>query len=119
MRNPIGWVLLMALGLFGCDSTYTGCVTSAGCDPEDTCFQVQTTQSFGSFCTNTCRDDFDCERNLGFPGVCYSLVADVNATPLCYQQCDFDVDCFSTSICVEVDLGGGLIDFVCMPNNGR
>ena len=99
------------------DDTYRGCNDTADClDPLDLCWEVDIPESgtFGRFCSNECASDVDCQPANAFGGVCYAIAAD--PTFLCYQQCDFDSDCFLGSVCIEVDLGGGLLDLICVPN---
>lgn len=102
----------------GCviDDTYTVCNTSADCVDGDTCWLVQLgpAATSGQFCSYTCGSDFDCESNLGFSGACYSLEG---TNFLCYQRCEFDSDCYLSSLCVQVLSTTGGIDFVCVPNN--
>ncbi|HJL18442.1 MAG TPA: hypothetical protein RMH99_22450 [Sandaracinaceae bacterium LLY-WYZ-13_1] len=100
------------------DDTYLACGTTADClDTRDQCWEVDVPAAgtLGNYCSNECIDDLDCQSANGFGGVCYAVGGD--PTTLCYQQCDFDGDCYSGSVCVEVDLGGGVFDLICLPNN--
>lgn len=100
------------------DDTYRACDVTADClDPIDQCWEVDLPAegTFGNFCSNECGADVDCQPANGFGGVCYAIEAD--PIFLCYQQCDFDSDCYLGSVCVEVDLGGGVFDLICAPNN--
>jgi len=109
---------LCEAGFCVADDTYEACSTSGDClDTADDCFDVEIVAAGtkGRFCTNTCSDDAQCQPANGFGGVCYALEAD--PTFLCYQQCDFDEDCYLGSVCTEVGLGGGVVDFICTPNN--
>ena len=98
--------------------TYSSCFDDLDCnDARDQCvgLDIGGAATSGSYCTRTCSSDATCERQFGFPGACYSLES---ATPLCFQTCDFDADCWSRNVCIEVDLGGGTFDLICVPNNG-
>ncbi|MFK7991136.1 MAG: hypothetical protein AB8I08_34270 [Sandaracinaceae bacterium] len=111
--------LMLALGSAGCtiDDTYGGCNTTADCaDPLDQCLEVSIPAegTLGAFCSSGCDSDLQCESAFGFPGRCYSLEGSSN---ICYQACDFDSDCFSSSVCIEVALDGGVVDFICVPDN--
>ncbi|MEQ8458637.1 MAG: hypothetical protein RLO52_14665 [Sandaracinaceae bacterium] len=109
---------LCEAGFCVADDTYEVCTSTPDClDSADECFEVDIPQAatFGRFCTNACGSDVDCQPANGFGGVCYALGGD--PTALCYQQCDFDSDCYPGSVCIEVDLGGGVIDFICTPDN--
>ena len=120
MRKLV-WVVFAALAMgtmaSGCviDNTYTSCIDSADCDIGDDCFEVSTAETIGNFCSNVCSSDAACESNFGFPGACYAIEAD--PTSLCYQTCDFDSDCYFTSVCIEVLRTDGLTDFICAPSN--
>jgi hypothetical protein len=116
------WVAVGALVLAsapGCsrDNTYATCFTTADCnDRFDECWEVilPAAATAGRFCSRACFDDFDCESNFGYAGVCYSLD---DAIPLCYQQCVFHSDCWAGNICIELVVAGGFADFVCVPDN--
>jgi len=107
--------ILAALGATGCvnDPTYTYCASSAECEASEQCLEVSTSATIGAFCTNSCVFDSDCERNLGFPGVCMDPDG---MGGLCFQQCDFDSDCFSSSVCLPYEDFDGFIVPVCLPN---
>ena len=112
------WIALAALAMgstvAGCtiDDTYTSCFDSSDC-ATDTCYQITTGATSGSMCTYTCSAG-GCESNLGFNGECYAIGAD--PTFLCYQQCTFDSDCYSSSVCLEVIRTDGGSDFICVPD---
>lgn len=109
----------LAMGCGTVGGTYEECRSGGdGCDRAvDQCFalSIPAERTSGEFCSRICTGDFDCDRNRGWEGVCYSLGSD--PTPLCFQQCDFNSDCEFGSVCIEVSLGGGLIDFICVPDN--
>lgn len=99
------------------DDTYSFCADTTDCaDLDDQCvlLTVPAAGTSGTQCTHGCSSDLDCESSFGFPGACYDVEA---AGFLCYQTCDFDSDCYSSSVCVEIALGGGTIDFICLPDN--
>ena len=117
------WVALSAmvlgLGAGGCtiDDTYASCISTSDCnDIADECLEVDipAASTFGGFCSHGCSSDFECEYNFGYDGVCYGLDG---SSAICYQQCDFDTDCWSGNVCIEIGVGG-LVDFICVPNNG-
>jgi hypothetical protein len=126
MRKLV-WILFATLGFgtlaSGCviDNTYASCFDGADCDVGDDCYQVTVTDTSGSlvsdgnFCSYGCSTDASCESNFGFVGRCYSLPPDL--TQLCYQSCDFDADCYLSSVCVEVTRTDGFVDFICLPDN--
>lgn len=98
-------------------ATYQACGVSEDCaDPAELCYEVDIPEAgtFGAFCSNDCLGDSECLGANGFGGVCYALGADPVA--ICYQQCDFDEDCYLASVCIETSLGGGVIDLICAPN---
>ena len=100
------------------DNTYSACTTTANCsDPVDECFEVDlpAEATIGNFCSNVCAADAECDAVPPWSGVCYAIEAD--PTFLCYQQCEFDSDCFAGSVCVEVSLDPTLVDFICVPDN--
>lgn len=104
----------------GCviDDTYASCFdTSDYSDVDDQCIEVivPAAATAGRFCTHGCSGDFDCEDNFGFSGACYDV--ERSGVPLCFQRCEIHADCYSTSVCIQVALGGGLIDFICLPDN--
>jgi hypothetical protein len=121
------WVALavgaMGLSTAGCtlDDTYASCFDTEDCnDLDDQCFglDLPSAGTSGNFCTRQCVDDLDCESNFGFGGVCYSFEAGPSPTFLCHQQCDFNSDCYSSSVCIDVtDSSGFVIDRVCVPDN--
>lgn len=117
------WVALavgvFGLGASGCtlDDTYASCFDTADCnDLDDQCWglDIPSSGTSGNFCSRECLDDLDCESNFGFSGACYAFDG---ATFLCHQRCDFDSDCYSTSLCIEVVDEDGFSDFVCVPDN--
>jgi hypothetical protein len=67
----------------------------------------------GNFCTHACRDDLDCQSGRGSAGACYPI----GATSYCFQTCTDDLDCYARSVCFEVSLAGGRVDYVCLPDN--
>lgn len=102
----------------GCviDDTYASCIDTDSCsDRDDVCIAltVPAAGTSGRFCSHGCTSHFDCESNFGFDGACYDVEG---AGFLCYQTCEFDSDCYSSSVCVEISVGGAL-DFICLPNN--
>ena len=110
----------MTLTLSGCviDDTYASCFDTSDCnDVDDQCLEVDipAENTFGGFCSRGCTSDFQCETNFGFDGVCYALDS---SAAICFQQCNVDSDCWSRNVCIPVDLGGGLLDYVCVPNGG-
>jgi hypothetical protein len=116
----MAFALTAALALSaGCtlDNTYAFCVDSDDCnDTRDTCFLVDipSANTYGRFCSRQCSSHGQCEFNFGFEGACYSLDG---AASICYQTCDFDYDCYSSSICLEVLRTDGLFDYLCVPDN--
>ena len=115
-----GALIVLALSVSACtvDDTYASCVDGADCaDPADQCLEVSIPAegTFGAMCSYGCTSHATCEPSGFFDGVCYSLEG---SAAICYQQCDFDSDCWSRNVCISVDLGGGLIDLICVPNNG-
>lgn len=103
----------------GCviDDTYSVCSDTSDCsDLDDQCVQlsIPAAGTFGNFCTHSCSGDFDCERNFGFDGACYNVEG---AGPLCYQTCVDDLDCYSSSVCIELALTTGGFDYICVPDN--
>lgn len=115
----ISFALVVMGSTAGCtiDDTYAICGDTSDCsDLDDQCIllTVPAAGTQGQFCTHSCSSDLDCESNFGFPGACYNVES---AGFLCYQTCDFDSDCYSSSVCVEINLGGGVIDFICLPDN--
>lgn len=106
-------VALMAVGGCVVDPTYTYCNDGNDCEPAEQCFIVMTTATEGAFCSEECSADFQCERNLGFPGSC------MNADDLggiCFQECDINSDCFSSSECFDYTDTTGIVNRVCLPN---
>ena len=100
--NRLGWIALgcALLGVSGCviDPTYTYCASGGDCEAQEQCFEVATTRTNGAFCSEECASYLQCETNLGFPGVCMEVD---RWGGICFQQCDFDSDCFGTSVCDE------------------
>lgn len=116
-------VLAMGVTTAGCtvDDTYGFCNSTADCnDLDDECLYVEVYDdagfpvSAGNFCSHGCFDDFDCESAFGFAGACYNVD---RTEPLCYQTCFDNLDCYSSSVCRELAVRGGAIDFVCLPDN--
>ncbi|MEC7521431.1 MAG: hypothetical protein VYE22_16250 [Myxococcota bacterium] len=108
----------LAVGCGNIGGTYEECYSDNTCDRAvDQCFSVSipAEATSGDFCSRVCSSDFDCDGNRGWGGVCYSLGSD--PTPICFQQCDFNSDCEFSSVCIEVSLGGGVVDFICVPDN--
>ena len=111
---------VMGVTASGCtlDDTYASCFDTNDCnDTRDQCFLVDipSAGTIGNFCSRTCGSDSACEFNFGFSGACYAIAAD--PTFLCYQRCDFDSDCYSTSVCIEVATDTGALDYICVPDN--
>lgn len=100
----------------GCvvDPTYTSCFDSNDCEVGEECFEISTSVSGGTFCSNECTSDFDCESNLGFAGSCMNPDG---VGGICFQECVFDADCFSTSVCIEFTDADGFFNTVCLPQN--
>lgn len=114
----------LSAGAAGCtvDDTYASCTGDLDCnDVDDRCrFVTIPADSFGpgtsgGFCTHECASDAACEYNFGYDGVCYALEED--PTFLCYQQCDFDSDCWSGNVCRRVELDAITFDYICVPSN--
>jgi len=107
--------ILAGLGASGCvvDPTYTYCNSASECEASEQCLEVTTAVSRGAFCTNACEFDSDCERNLGFGGVCLNPDA---MGAICFQGCNFDSDCFSSSVCVDFTDTDGFSAPVCLPD---
>jgi hypothetical protein len=115
----VAFAAVMATGIAGCtlDDTYASCFVTADCnDVDDRCFGVDipAAGTSGDFCTRECASDAACESNFGFPGACYGLGTSV---PICFQTCDFDSDCYSSSVCIEVLTDTGFLDYICVPDN--
>ncbi len=110
----LGIAGLIALPACTIDPTYTRCSTSADCEVSEECFQITTSVTNGNFCSSNCSADSQCERNLGFAGSC--MDPDGNGG-ICFQECVLDVDCFSSSVCVEFIDNTGFLNFVCLPQN--
>lgn len=99
-------------------ASYDACVDSSEClEAEDQCFMVTipAASTSGNFCSRACSSDVDCPSSAGGDGACYDVES---AGFLCYQQCEFDSDCFPASVCIELTLPGDVTDFVCVPSNG-
>ena len=117
---------LLMLGGTGCvvDDTYASCRSDSSCnDTADQCVfvAVPDARTQGGFCSYGCTTDAACESNFGFPGRCYEILPAPGepANPrVCFQECDFDSDCWSFSLCVEVDDGTGFFQAICLPDNG-
>jgi hypothetical protein len=107
---------LGTIGIGGCtlDPTYTDCFDSSDCEVDEQCFEIATAVSIGEFCSSNCVNDAQCESNLGFFGSC--LDPD-GAGGICFQECVFDADCFSSSVCVEFTDATGFFNTVCLPDN--
>lgn len=121
MRTGIAWVALVMLGtVSGCvvDPTYTYCASSSECEVAESCFEVTTNATgggiatSGAFCSQECTSDLDCERNLGFPGSCM-VVDDIGS--ICFQECDYRSDCFSSSDCYDFTDVSRFTNRVCLP----
>ena len=115
----VAFAAMVATGVAGCtlDDTYASCFDTADCnDINDRCWSIDIPAALtsGSFCSRECAADLDCESNFGFVGVCYGLGS---TSPLCFQTCSFDSDCYSSSVCIEVLTDTGLSDFICVPDN--
>ncbi len=115
----ISFALVVMGSTAGCviDDTYSYCFDSSDCsDLDDQCVRltVPAAATDGQYCTHSCAGDFDCESNFGFAGACYDV--EFSGVFLCFQTCDFTSDCYSSSVCQQIDLGGGVIDFICLPN---
>ena len=115
----ISFALVVMGSTAGCvvDDTYAFCVDDNDCsDLDDQCIFLDVPGvTSGSFCTHGCSGDFDCESNFGFAGACYDVQG--SGVPLCYQTCFDDLDCYSSSVCIEALLPGGVSDFICLPDN--
>ena len=98
----------------GCalDPTYTHCAGNDDCELAEECFLFTTTVTDGRFCSEECTSDSQCERNLGFSGACMGVAG---VTGLCFQECDFTSDCFSSSECVDFTDTNGVTNAVCVP----
>lgn len=117
-RTRLGWCFaICALALSGCyidgDSTYAGCDYDGDCNGGDSCWTVSTSFSSGGFCSYQCSSDAQCESAFGFRGHCYQLDG---VYSICYQTCDYDRDCYTSSVCAEINLGS-TYDLVCVPDN--
>jgi cysteine-rich repeat protein len=100
-----------------CDPTAVTIETGACLGP-DLCTQIDidASSTYGDMCTRTCSSDANCINGSGgLPGVCYDITG--FGPFVCYQQCDFASDCFAGNVCIEVNLGAGVIDFICVPDN--
>jgi hypothetical protein len=93
---------------------YESCGSVDDCDDQaDDCFTVAWEAGRdGTMCTAYCAEHADC------PGVsaCYELVGDPSMRRVCYQRCDSDLDCPSDHQCVNAEMGGGIVDAICLPN---
>ncbi len=98
------------------DNTYGYCEDTDDCVSADVAcvaLTVPAASTSGTYCTRECASDAECEPNHGYNGACYDVGG--SGTFLCFQSCAFDSDCYATSVCVEIDPGGGVIDFICLP----
>lgn len=118
MKNGFAWVALVIVGsaglASGCvvDPTYTYCASSSECEVAERCFEVSTSATRGAFCSAECSSDIACERNLGFPGSCMNVDG---LGGICFQECDINADCFSTSGCYDFTDITGFTNRVCLP----
>ncbi|MBX3271820.1 MAG: hypothetical protein KF729_16250 [Sandaracinaceae bacterium] len=117
MKN-IAWVasivVVVGLAASGCvlDPTYTYCSSSSECERHERCFEITTSATRGAFCSAECTSDLGCERNLGYRGSCM----DVDGYGgICFQECDFHDDCYSTSGCFDFTDRTGFVNRVCLP----
>jgi len=112
------WVSTIAVAVLvvaqGCvlDPTYTYCASTSECEVAEQCLEVTTSGSRGAFCTSNCTADAQCERNLGFRGSCMN--ADT-VGGICFQECEVNADCFSTSGCYDFTDTTGFTNRVCLP----
>ncbi|MGF1468159.1 MAG: hypothetical protein ACFCGT_18725 [Sandaracinaceae bacterium] len=95
---------------------YTACAETAQCDVPEACFEIETDFSVGRFCSLDCVDDFDCPSTTDLGAFCIRAAGDINPD-ICYQRCFDDLDCFSSSICVDlIDDEHGAMLPVCVPD---
>ncbi|MGE0786717.1 MAG: hypothetical protein AB7S26_13680 [Sandaracinaceae bacterium] len=117
MKHFVWFALGIGFVISGCavDPTYTRCTSSADCEVAEDCFEITTSVSSGRFCSNDCTSDLNCEANLGFNGSCMDPDG---MGGICFQECVFDSDCFSSSRCVEfTEAVGTFTNTICMPDN--
>jgi len=96
--------------------SYEAC-SDPGCGMAgDSCFDivVRAEATDGAMCTNSCASNSECASANGFAGACYSLEGSL---AVCYQRCDRNSDCNTSTTCVSTTLPGGTLDGICVPDN--
>ena len=117
-RFLLASALAVAFTAAGCQGDkvplYESCVTADDCDsPADACFTVAWEPGRdGAMCSIYCSEHADCPGNSS----CYELIGGPTTDRVCYRRCDTDMDCPSDHQCVNADMGGTVVDAICLPN---
>ncbi|MBW2464760.1 MAG: hypothetical protein JRH11_24135 [Deltaproteobacteria bacterium] len=102
----------------GCETgmpLYESCVTVDDCnDDADNCFTVAwEVGRSGAMCSSYCSEHADCPGNSS----CWELVGDPTEDQrVCYLRCETDLDCGAGFQCVDAEMGGAIVDAICLPN---
>jgi hypothetical protein len=92
---------------------YEGCVENNDCTASaDACFNIDWIDGRGGMCSVYCANDLECPGDSR----CFELVGDPAGTRICYARCFDDLDCDFGFICTDADLGGTIVDSICLPN---
>ena len=111
-------VALAFVFLAGCEGSgvplYQSCTGAADCNATaDDCFTVAwQVGRVGTMCSLYCTEHSDCPGNSS----CYELVGDPTMRMVCFSRCDSNLDCPSDYECVDAEMGGGVIDSICLPS---
>jgi hypothetical protein len=97
-----------------CVALYESCASVDQCSVEaDECFTVAwEVGRDGTMCSAYCTVHEDCPGN----SACYELVGDPSMERVCFKRCDTNLDCPSDHQCVDAEMGGGIVDAICLPN---
>ncbi len=92
---------------------YESCSADPCDDAADECFTVAwEVGRDGTMCSLYCSEHSDCPGNSS----CYELVGDPRMERVCFQRCDSELDCPADFQCVNAEMGGGVVDAICLPN---